>query len=362
MTRAFEQAGVTVGVDAPEADLRWLGEFLLPAYRLVDAERALGSGGPLVRVAIGPPPPAVDERPGVRVLFAFDAGPVRSPEAPIPGGTRFRDTTLDVVFDVAADGRESTIRFAPDARPAGRLALMRVVREHAHNHMLRTGGVVLHAAAVVTRAGALALAGPRTAGKTTLLLRLLAEPDVGYLANDRVAVTPPGGPAYGIPTVVALRPGTRALLPALTARLAVAGDFHLHSGERAGLGPSGPSVWRDSWYFAPRQLCAALGREAHDAAPLAGVGFIRATRGHRTRVRRLSEQEAGCRLPDALLCHRSRRFVSDVFSAASGQAPDAAVMADRCRQIAARVACFEIAMGEELEAGDGAEVLRACLP
>ena len=359
MRRAFEQAGARVVVDAPEADLRWLEESLEPAYRTADAQSPFGSA-PLVRVDTGPLPPAGDERPGRRVLFAFDAGPVQPPEALIPGGTRFRDTTLGVILDVVDGGGETTIRFGAGARSAGRLALMRVVREHAHNHAVRGGGVVLHAAGVVTRAGALAIAGPRAAGKTTLLMRLLAEPDVGYLANDRVAVTAQGELAYGVPTVVALRPGTRALLPALTARLAVAGDFHLHEGERAAGGPAAPAVRGGSWYFGPSQLCAALGTTAHGAAPLAAVALVCATRGDRTRVRCLTGEEARSRLPDTVLCHRSRQFVSDVFSAAAGPAPDAAVMAERCRQLAARVACFEISMGEELQAGDRVEVLRAC--
>lgn len=360
MTRAFEQAGVTVVVEAPDADIRWLEEFLLPAYRVVDAKAAIAGGAPVVRVDTGALTPAGDERAGARVLFAFDASPVRLPEAPIPGGTRFRDLALGVVFDVIDDGRSTTIRFPPGARSAGRLALMRVVREHAHNHTLRNGGVVLHAAAVVTRAGALAIAGPRTAGKTTLLLRLLAEPEVGYLANDRVAAAPTGGPAHGIPTVIALRPGTRVLLPALAERLATAGNFHAHSGERTEGGPAAPAVWRDSWYFSPSQLCAALGTTAHGAAPLAAVALVGATRGDRRRVRRLTEGETQSRLPDAVLCHRSGHFVSDVFAAATGPAPDVEAMAERCLGLAARVACFEVSMGEELQAGDGAEVLRAC--
>ena len=74
-------------------------------------------------------------------------------------------------------------------RLTARVRLMRVVREYFHNAALHAGGLVLHAAAVVHDGRAIAVAGRKGAGKTTMLLRLLRDANASFLSNDRVLVT-----------------------------------------------------------------------------------------------------------------------------------------------------------------------------
>ena len=219
-------------------------------------------------------PRGADCRVGRRVAFAFDSGPITLSEVAVAGGTRFHDPVLDVAFDVSHDGFETTIRFDESRRRDARLALMRVVREYVHNHAVGTGRVILHAAAVATRQGAVALAGLKNAGKTTLALQLLsAAPEVGYLSNDRLLVAPGEELAHGIPTVVAVRPGTRQLLPALTSRLESAGDFRASATERKAGWPAPPASRRDVWVL--QSIAGVRGaRTARARGGSAGVGAL----------------------------------------------------------------------------------------
>ena len=89
---------------------------------------------------------------GAGLLWLCDPGsPLGQPETRVLVATH---TVLDRVYEPlrlegthALDGREVRVRYHANPLVA-RFALMRVVREYAHNHSVRTGGVMLHAAAV----------------------------------------------------------------------------------------------------------------------------------------------------------------------------------------------------------------------
>ena len=268
MTLTFAHDGLVLSVDAPDDDLRWLEEFVDPSFARVPA------GEPLVRLSFeqvsgsGP-----GGEPAGRVAFTLDSGAIRLPESRIGGGVRLHDASCGVAIDVTAEGRDTGIRYG-GSRSRARIRLMRVVREYAHNHSVSSGGLMLHAAGLTIGGVALAIAGSKGAGKTTLALRLLALPGVGYLSNDRVLVRAQPEPrAVAVPTVVAVRAGTRALMPEIAARLQQAGDFREHAGEREARGASAPVTDGDAWHLSPHQLCSAIDRPLAATAPLAAVLF-----------------------------------------------------------------------------------------
>ena len=239
---------------------------------------------------------------------------------------------------------------------------MRVVREYAHNHSLRSGGVILHAAAVTSARRALAVAGAKGSGKTTLALRLLETPGTAYLANDRVLVRPDAEPwAVGIPTVITLRAGTLALLPEMGSRLRRCGDFRQHREERAARGPSPAVEIEGGLRVSAAQLCTALGRRAEATAPLVAVLFPAPGRGAGSPLRRLEVDEAAAALAESLLGRGSGTFASEVFVGTPGPTPGEAELRSRCRALASRIPCYACGLSDGASAEDAAALLRRCL-
>jgi hypothetical protein len=156
----------------------------------------------LVPTAAGLAPEGETSTP---VAFTFDSEPVRLRAEATDRGVRLFELDAGVVFDVVCDAREVTVRYA-GSRLSARVRFMRVIREYFHNHALHSGRLLLHAAAVVHKGRALAIAGRKGAGKTTAMLRLLERDDTAFLSNDRVLVDVSQAPlARGVPTVVAHR-------------------------------------------------------------------------------------------------------------------------------------------------------------
>ncbi len=156
MNAHFTHDGLTIRVSASEPDIAWLGEFLGPAFGrddraahdvTVSHTRGLGGrkGGTLTHAPIA---------------FALDSGPVRLPASTLDDGIRLHHPRFPVEFDATSDGRHAGVRHAMPHEDA-RVRLMRVVREYAHNHALGTGGLVLHAAAVVVKGVAVAILRPQ---------------------------------------------------------------------------------------------------------------------------------------------------------------------------------------------------------
>lgn len=354
-TRTFDDGRRRTVVEASAADLGWLSEFLHPAYQARE-EAAPRRNAPRVVLeeAEGLEAPGVSD-PG-RVAFVMDSGPLRLPEARKRAGTWHVGAMPGVHLRVDAEGLQASVVFQAAARPSARIVLMRVVREHTHNHAIAAGDVVLHAAAVVDGGRALAVAGPKGAGKTTLLLQLLSAPGVGYLSNDRISVNP-CGTARAVPTIVAVRPGTQALVPTAAARLAGAGDFRRQRDDHAGA--AAPVSRGGVWYVCPAQLAAAVARPMNAEAPLAGIAVLAPAGRRATTVSRLSEDEARRALVSTLIGHRAGTYVSDLFSP-----PSSAIGRDdlvaRCARLARHVPVYSVRMGATPGPDEAARVLEAC--
>jgi len=334
MTRTFVHDGLRINVGGPDEDVAWLEEFLEPSFQTtsdgpVDATVSFESGGA----------PVAWEPDRTVCAFALDSGPRHLAACGTDSGLRLRDPTSAVVYDVSERGRSVRLRLDGNRLDA-RARLFRVVREFAHNHSLRTGGMILHAAAVEIGGAAVAIAGAKSAGKTTLALRMLMGLSAGYLSNDRVVVRNAGSPtALGIPTVVAIRGGTRALFPGLSARLATSGDFRVRAAARR---DHGGMLEGATWRLGADQLCAAIGCTRVAGAPLAAVLFPSPWPDGRDGIRRLDHNEARAALRSALLCRVSGTYVSDVFVATDGAPPTAGELDARCDMVAATVPCVRV--------------------
>jgi len=220
--RTFGWSGVGIRVECHDsAHIRWLEEFLRPSF---DA----GFTGPVdftVRVVAddsefkerSAAAPASEEL----IAFVLDTSLVRLPgRFSSPGRACAFDTKYGVHY-VAGCGRRKVRIVAPTSGHDVRAPLMRVVREIAANHSRSQGELFLHAACVANGARGVLIAGPKRAGKSTLLTHLLLGQGVSYVANDRVLASPPDrDPAFrGVPVIVCLREGLFDYFPDLRREL-----------------------------------------------------------------------------------------------------------------------------------------------
>jgi hypothetical protein len=356
----YDGLQVTVSADEPAA-VAWLEEFLGPSFGRAPGAAAacrvaLTSDEARYRdlLARGPLAPARTED-----AFVLDERVLRFPRWAGPALT-LHDAPAAVFYTRGDDGRWVRVLTRP-GNLAARVAWMRVVRELAMAHALGRGALILHAAALAVGDRVLVLAGPTAAGKTTLLLHLLGTGRAAYLANDRVRVTLVGAGAAlrarGMPTIVTLRPGTRALFPGLVARLA-ARPYHYRSGLAEAAGGPTPSLapWPDGRLgVSPAHLADALDVDRVAEGEVAAVVFPTLTGAPGgLAVRELPAPETVARLERSLLGAGHWPRLATVFAPpGAGPPPDAAALRARCERLAASVRGFECRLGTEAYA-DGA--------
>lgn len=273
VSRVFTYRGLAVSVETSEsAALAWLEEFLIPAFAVVEGI------APACYVALEDDERAYEEalRHTSRVesepiaCFALDGGPIRLPSWRWSAEERvIFDGDSQVFYLVNRDS--SRIRILAD-RPwaSRRIALMRVVRELATSHVWGGESLIVHGAAVAVGGRGLLIAGPKGAGKTSVLLHLLLnQPGTRFVSNDRVVVDfEPATILRGMPTVATIKEHTLGLFPGLEARLCQRNyDARLALGElKHGLASSVRGT-EGRVGLAPAQLCAVVDAEMLGDAP-----------------------------------------------------------------------------------------------
>jgi hypothetical protein len=269
---------------------------------------------------------------------------------------------LDRVFyRVRVDGTAATVlTAAPNL--AARFAVMRSVREMAMTSARARGALVLHAAAMTTPAGAVAIAGPKLAGKTTLLLHALRACRGCFVANDRVVVDLADDEPRlrGMPTIVTLREPTLAGVPELRASVLGSGyDHRLALGEPAPRGartaaprPGGPVD------LSPAQFCSLLGIRACGRARLRALLFpVFSAAESGVRERALSPAAAAQRLQAACFGAGSRRTSAELFAGASPLRDAQIDTSPLCLALSESVPAFEWQLGPDAYA-DGEMLAR----
>jgi hypothetical protein len=201
-------AGCSIEVDEPDpARRRWLRENLSPFF-------VLGSShlpGMTVQVVAGGSLDAANnllEPDGEYLCYAFESRTGRFP------GQRVGDELWleHEAFGVRLAFSRDRVRLCPVSRTSHvDLSTFRVIRELAvaELHARRTH-LQIHAACVEHAGRAIAIIGPKEAGKTTMVAYLCSQLGLPLIANDRVLLAWGDGPldVTGLPTIVQVRPGT----------------------------------------------------------------------------------------------------------------------------------------------------------
>jgi hypothetical protein len=354
----FAYGGLSVQVAAPAAaTLRWLEEFLSPAFRIGQCDRDA------VTVTLREDAAAYHDtlagRPSAGTAeldcFVNDSHTIRLPSWPSASATvtAFQESWR-VLYSVDCQTGAATV-LSPAANPNARTSLMRVVRELAMNNSLRCGGMFLHAAAMAVGGRGLLIAGEKGAGKTTLLLHLLRELKGDYVSNDRVLLAAPDSTAVrGMPTIVSLRPNTLVSFPDLAAA-ALARSYHYRLTLAEAVEQQKPArpAADGSLGLSPAQLCSVLGVSLEPECELKAILFPTITSATATfHLRELAPAEAGARLRRAWLSAGLEKRTSDLFTVPNGlPLPGAAHLEQASRALVERVVAFECQLGAHAYAG-----------
>jgi len=354
--RNFSYNGLTVRVSSTDSShLTWLEEFLSPHFEVRDGsvfdcrvvltadtqryENIRGRG---------------TQPDGIQIdCFALDSSVVRLPlwmsssDEQIIFDEKFR------VFYVISGNRPDFSILTHDNNMRARTPLMRVVREFAMNHAHRSGCLVIHGSAFVVGGRGVVIAGPKRAGKTTLLIHVLRQAGAQYLSNDRVVVSceETGPTMRGMPTIVTVRQQTLEMFPLLYRRL-LATSYHsrltLSETTQRTLQSARPG---DDGRFnlSPAQFCHLLQTSLVAQGQVQALVFPGVTgKSGSIELEQLPAKAAAARLADSLFGGPSGRITSDVFTLyGSGSCPDQATLESLCRRVTSRVRCFECRLGEE---------------
>jgi hypothetical protein len=284
-------APITIRSELP-AVLAWLEEMLAPGFSVRqeedDTALRVEIGAEIVRDSGWTPEASLP-------CFALDTEVLRLPGRAVGSSFVLEDEHWGTRYQVAP----GSVRITP-SRPHARVRLsaLRVVREIATVGALAVGGrIQLHASCLAWEGRCLVLAGPKRAGKTTLLARLAASTGAEIVANDRLILrnTAHGWQVTGVPTIVSVRPGTMRRLPDLFQAVpAVPRPVDLTLREATSAAARVGVVTEPSQLsLSPAQLAHEVGSGLSQGGPLACLAVIGVEAGVGDfHVRRLSRAEA----------------------------------------------------------------------
>lgn len=353
---------IRVTSDDPE-DGAWLAEFLGPALA-----PGITPAGPVRDLRLTREDTALagwDATSGApAIVYVLDNGPLWLPRQRIGSGALVHDADFDTWYHAEADG--VTLIDQPPGEAAhaqlprrARIALMRATREHAMHHLRRRGHTILHAAAVARGGRAIAIAGVKTAGKTSLLTAALAfAEDTTLLANDRVAVRHEGRAwlATGIASIVSVRAGMLALLPSLRQQLTAAACGITHRASTAAPPQERPD---GGISLSPIQYALALGTSLEATATLTTIAFPRLDPSQRgVGIQPLDVDAAARALAGALFSAGALEARSELFDVTeAGPWPGVAEHDRAVRALAETVRCVELRVGPDAYRPDVMEPL-----
>lgn len=359
----FAYQGLATAVESSDPGaLAWLEEFLAPGFARADDARPdrhvslVDDGqeyGEVVR--------RTARRASTPVAcFTVDRRLVSFPSWRCPtGGRTVFDDDSHVFYLVGGDG--ATIRILADReRPSRRIPLMRVVREIATVHAWAADGLVVHGAAVALGDRGAMIAGPKGAGKTSLLLHfLLHAPGARFVSNDRVVVDLEAAPVLrGMPTVATIKEHSLDLFPELEPRLGQRRyDARLTLGETAAA-PAAASWNADGRVgLAPAQFCEVVGADTRGSAPADVLLLPRVRVGdHGISLTEISPRVAADAVKACLIGGGPAPLVSEVFGAPrrGARGIDAGTLDRRALAFTEHVRCFECRLGSEAYGRDSA--------
>lgn len=323
----------------------WLVEFLHPWFaassRTPRCDLTVTTSAERRREVLASRP--VDAAP--RACFALDQQVVSLPAWSRRDGVAVDDAERSCVFVLGP----SRVELFPDPTThRWRFTLQWICHELAATRFRRTA-VDLHAAAVETEGQAIAIVGPKGAGKTTLSFHLLRSGRCRWIANDRAFARIDGADVSlrGMPTPVKLLSAARRDFPELLRGLRPIERPYLHTIAES-IAAAGPADRRDAEELAlsPAQIAHQLGVTARDEAPLGAIVFpeIRADRSG-SLLMRLAPDEVAERLRSNLYGRPSGRRVATLFEEHDGGS--APTPYERTDEVAARVPGWRALLGHD---------------
>ncbi len=349
---ALRYIGLTVRVESMnQQDLAWLEEFLVPPFELVDGV----AGDCAVSCEIDAERHAAllgegMERDGTTLAcFALEQRLVHLPVwTSLGAGRLVYDEELNVFYSRTA-GAPHVQLLTPPGNPAARIGLMRAVREFAINHAWRSAGLVVHAAAFAMGDDGFVLAGPKGAGKTSLLTHILRHGEARFLSGDRVQLAlADGSPIVrGLPTLVSVRAEMLAMFPELRDRLAARAYQHeLRLDEAPRISAAGARWASGGRSLSPAQFCDLLGVTRTVQARLAAVLFPRVTRARGgIGLEPLSADQGAARLVHTLFPRTVSAQAPGLFDLDIDHRGSEGSLGQLCRALASQVPCFECRLG-----------------
>jgi hypothetical protein len=359
-SRLLRYPGSAIRVMGPGSDVKWVVQFLGPGF----SSRMTGEADWQVKLVrdraaferclrSGP-----DPRGRRRPCFYLDN---RIETLPLWRSPRGAMTVFDRNHEVFACVRRTGVELlGRDEGRLPRLALMRIVREHALSRLMGLPGLLLHASALVVEGEAALVVGGKRSGKTSLMLHALGpgrgegsslRESVRYLANDRVWLSFAGRTptARSFPTISSLRLSSLDFFPEIAATLeknTFVPAATLREGRLRSAPPVGP--WNGREYtLSTLQLCRTLGVEASAAAEAGVLLFPRMTgRNGRIRMIPMGRPEAEGAVRRGLFRAGSPQKTGGLF-AASGypRRLEGEMTTRRIRELVGSVPCFSVELG-----------------
>jgi hypothetical protein len=347
----FRYQSLTIRVVCEPADLAWLEEFLAPQFEVVDSDpphctvtMVADTASYLAALGAGQDPTGAEVE-----CFAHDTETVRLPLWTALDASRvIFQKDVETLFSASPDKTSFRI-LTPSGNRVARTALMRVVRELAMTHADRTGALIVHAAALRVGGRGVIIAGPKRAGKTTLLMHLLGRGAGAFVSNDRVVVSVdgPSPRMRGMPTIVRLRSESVERFPRFRERLAASAYHHRFRLAETSSPSSASSARNDYSSLSPAQFCTLLHVSSVAQAPVDVILFPRVT-GERGPIRltALSPGEAAAQLPGALFRAALSPTTFDFFAPPGPAIVDDPGSVERlCRELTSRVRSLTCELG-----------------
>jgi hypothetical protein len=342
----FEELRFGLGSTDPGA-LHWLEEFLTPAFpriapRDVDLRfRLRTDDDEYLACADG-----FSSQHETLDCFQMDGGFERlAVDRRAPGVRLLFDARQRAVYRLdEASARVDCL--TPRDSPHRRKAFLRIVREFAMARSWSRRRILVHASACAVAGRAMLIAGPKQAGKTTLLLHCLRVPGAEILTNDRAVLDLEDDAlrASGIPTYASIRPGTLQLIPALEAVLRERNYDSRLALDEAPHGETRPFQPDQNIYLTPAQIAGATARPLREAAELGAILFPRKTAGHGIELLPMTGRLAAERLCESLFGGPSRGRVSPAVLP-DGESLSEPAIAAICEEVVDRAPCFECKVG-----------------
>jgi hypothetical protein len=361
-SRVLRYPGSAIQVEGPARDVEWVVQFLGPSF----SSRVKGEADWRVRMVrdqvafekrlkSGP-----DSRARRRPCFYLDT---RTETLPLWRGPRGTTAVFDRDHEVFAfvrkNGSEVEI-LGPERKRLQRLALMRIVREHALSRLMGLSGLLLHASALVVEGRSALVIGEKRSGKTSLMLHSLWQGNgvpswsggpARYLANDRLWLSFHNGvpTARSFPTISSLRLSSLELFPQIAAKLKESTWVPAVTLRESRLSSAAPAKpWNGRKYtLSPVQLCRLLGVEASAAAPVGIVLFPRVTgRSGRIRITRMRSAEAETAFLRGLFRAGTPEKAGGVFAAPGyPRRLDMEATTRRIHELFRQIPCYSVDLG-----------------